>query len=434
MVNRTPHPPTLPALLEALAAAVRAGDLAKAMQLERAILQRLATAAADREAIERQVRDLMASLEEPTTALPDEILDPFNVERGGQYTYSGSDRADDYSRASGSPHPSTDGLVYPVWFGTNRKPAATGQGFTGERHSHTTLGRVDVYVPEAHRFGEIGNDFWTKLRRFDLRDDRLRIQHLATQTSSEFYADLHQAMQTAQDQGETHALIFLHGFNVSFEEAAIRAAQLGFDLKVPGATAFFSWPSRGTVTAYPADEASIEASEQAITDFLVDFTARCGAEKVHIIAHSMGNRGLLRALQRIDGNAQTCGQVKFDQIFLAAPDVDRDLFLDLARLYPPHAQRTTLYASDADLPVHLSARLHDAPRAGYFTPYTVAAGLDTVAVPDFDIDLLGHSYFAEAEALLHDLYDLMRHNQAPGQRQRIKSALDGIQQFWRLVR
>jgi hypothetical protein len=57
-----------------------------------------------------------------------------------------------------------------------------------------------------------------------------------------------------------------------------------------------------------------------------------------------------------------------------------------------------------------------------------------VAVPDFDIDLLGHSYFAEAEALLHDLYDLMRHNQAPGQRQRIKSALDGIQQFWRLVR
>ena len=87
MVNRTPQTQTLPALLEALAAAVRAGDRYGAMQLERAILQRLAAAAADREAIERQVRDLMASLEEPTTALPDEILDPFNVERGGQYTY-----------------------------------------------------------------------------------------------------------------------------------------------------------------------------------------------------------------------------------------------------------------------------------------------------------------------------------------------------------
>ena len=129
-----------------------------------------------------------------------------------------------------------------------------------------------------------------------------------------------------------------------------------------GATAFFSWPSRGSVAAYPADEASIEASEGAIAQFLVDFTAHCGAEKVHLIAHSMGNRGLLRSLQRIAADASTRGKVKFGQVFLAAPDVDRDLFLDLARLYPEHAERTTLYASDGDLAVHLSAKLHDAPR------------------------------------------------------------------------
>ena len=203
---------------------------------------------------------------------------------------------------------------------------------------------------------------------------------------------------------------------------------------MPGATAFFSWPSRGSVTAYPADEATIEASERAITDFLVDFTANCGAEKVHVIAHSMGNRGLLRALQRIAANAETRGKVKFGQIFLAAPDVDRDLFLDLARLYPEHAERTTLYASDGDLPVHLSAKLHDAPRAGYFTPYTVAPGVDTVAVPDFDIDLLGHGYFAQAEALLHDIYDLMRHGQPPARRQRIAAEQFEGMSFWRLRR
>jgi esterase/lipase superfamily enzyme len=124
---------------------------------------------------------------------------------------------------------------------------------------------------------------------------------------------------------------------VTFEEAAIRAAQIGCDLKVLGATTFFSWPSRGTAMAYPADEAASEASEWAITDFLVDFAANCGAEKVHVIAHSMGNRGLLRALQRIAAQAETRGKVKFGQLFLAAPDVDRDLFLDLAQLYPEHA-------------------------------------------------------------------------------------------------
>jgi esterase/lipase superfamily enzyme len=47
-----------------------------------------------------------------------------------------------------------------------------------------------------------------------------------------------------------------------------------------------------------------------------------------------------------------------DAAILAAPDVDRDLFLHLARLYPEHSERTTLYASDGDLPVHLSARMH----------------------------------------------------------------------------
>jgi len=155
---------------------------------------------------------------------------------------------------------------------------------------------------------------------------------------------------------------------------------------------------------------------------------------VHVIAHSMGNRGLLRALQRIAANAETHGKVKFGQIFLAAPDVDRDLFLDLARLYPEHAERTTLYASDGDLPVHLSAKLHDAPRAGYYLPYTVTAGVDTVVVPDFDVDLLGHSYFAQAEALLHDIYDLMRHGEPPASRQRITPAHHDGQSLWKLRR
>ncbi len=78
--------------------------------------------------------------------------------------------------------------------------------------------------------------------------------------------------------------------------------------------------------------------------------------------------------------------------------------------------------------------LHDAPRAGYFTLYTVAPDIDTVAVPDFDVDLLGHSYFAQAEALLHDIYALMRHNEAPARRQRLVSARHEDTAFWRLRR
>ena len=112
-------------------------------------------------------------------------------------------------------------------------------------------------MPEAHRFGETGSGFWTRLMRLDLRDDRLRVQRVEPQERDAFFAEIREAMRAARDTGEPpHALFFLHGFNVSFEDAAIRAAQIGCDLKVPGATAFFSWPSRGSVAAYPADEAT----------------------------------------------------------------------------------------------------------------------------------------------------------------------------------
>lgn len=417
-------------LLQALSAAVQRGDRPAALELARQIQQHLATEAADHAALEHKMRALLAQLDASNRPIRREeawTFDP-RAERGDW-----DDRLREApSSATRGPAPAMvagDERLFPVWFGTNRRATPDGKGFTGERHTQTTLGQVTVRVPEAHRFGETGSSFWQKLRRLDFRDDRLRVHEVTVQDASDFYASLREAMQK---DGASHGLFFLHGFNVSFEEAAIRAAQLGCDLAVPGATAFFSWPSRGAVAAYPADEASIEASERAITDFLVDFATRSGAQKIHVIAHSMGNRGLLRALQRIAANAQTQGQVKFGQIFLAAPDVDRDLFLDLASLYPQHSERTTLYASDADLPVHLSSKLHSAPRAGYFKPYTVAPGVDTVAVPDFDLDLLGHGYFAQAEALLHDMFDLMRLDAPPATRQRMSEALDDGKRFWKL--
>lgn len=335
--------------------------------------------------------------------------------------------------AVGPPVPE-NGIIYPVWYGTNRKPDEGG-GFSGDRYNKTLYGRVDVRIPEAHRFGEIGTSFWKRLLRLDLRDDRLRVQEIVSLEHDACYQEIHAALQAAYDAGnQPHALLFIHGFNVTFDEAAIRAAQIGYDLKVPGPTAFFSWPSKGDAHRYKADEASIEASEQAITDFLVDFAAQCQGAKIHLIAHSMGNRGLLRSLQRIAGNAEIRGKVWFDQIFLAAPDVDRDLFLQLAHLYPEHAGRTTLYTSNGDLPVFLSGKLHEAPRAGYFRPYTIAPGIDTIAVPDFDVDLLGHSYFAQAEALLYDIQALMRHNPNPPDRPRMRDAVDEGKPFWKLGR
>ena len=38
-------------------------------------------------------------------------------------------------------------------------------------------------------------------------------------------------------------IVFVHGFNVKFEEAVLRAAQIKYDLKFAGEVVLFSWPA-----------------------------------------------------------------------------------------------------------------------------------------------------------------------------------------------
>jgi esterase/lipase superfamily enzyme len=228
---------------------------------------------------------------------------------------------------------------------------------------------------------------------------------------------------------DRQAVIFIHGYNVSFEGAALRAAQIGVDLNLAGPMAFFSWPSQGTPAGYPADEATIEACENHIADYLSDFALSSGARRVNVIAHSMGNRGLLRAIQRLIGRAaSTASGVQFGHFILAAPDVDRDLFLELSRAYGQAAQRTTLYISDRDRALDLSGSLHRYPRVGYSPPVTVVPGIDTVYVGNVDLTILGHGYVAEAAEVLRDMHELLQHDAAPDKRfalRRITGAPEG---------
>lgn len=93
-----------------------------------------------------------------------------------------------------------------------------------------------------------------------------------------------------------------------------------------------------------------------------------------------------------------------------------------------------LYASPSDLPVHLSAMLRAAPRAGYYELYTVVPGVDTLAMPDFDLDLIGHSYSAQTEALPYHIRDLMLNGKATIAANRLAPAMDAGGTFWRLKR
>ena len=96
---------------------------------------------------------------------------------------------------------------------------------------------------------------------------------------------------------EKDAFVFVHGFNVTFAEAARRTAQLAHDLGFNGAPILYSWPSRATLVGYVGDQDDAELTAGNLRRFLYKIVAESGARRIHLIAHSMGNRALTYALR-----------------------------------------------------------------------------------------------------------------------------------------
>lgn len=152
---------------------------------------------------------------------------------------------------------------------------------------------------------------------------------------------------------------------------------------------------------------------------------------MHIIAHSMGNRGVLRAVNRIVTQAQQNAQVKFGQIILAAADVDADVFRQLSVAYGQVSARTTLYASKRDLAVEASHWLHGFPRAGLLPPVLVVDHIDTINVTNADLTMLGHGYVADSRTVLQDMHELIMSNKPPGNRFGLREMRNEQgKQFW----
>jgi esterase/lipase superfamily enzyme len=305
---------------------------------------------------------------------------------------------------------------YVVWYGTTRRPknpSDPSQGYSAERDGKMHYGACSVFIPKSHKIGSVGSPWWKRL--ITLTDDRLKLMKVRETDGSAHWQEIADRMMAVAPEDQ-HGLVFVHGYNVSFEDAAVRAAQIGFDLSIKGAMAFFSWPSQGNLDGYLADEATIEVNEDALGEYLTTFAARSGARMVHIIAHSMGNRGVLRAVARIAADAERKSGVRFGQFFLAAADVDVDKFKQLAHAYREVAARATLYVSKRDLAVEASRWLHQFPRVGLMPPVTVIDGLDTINVTNSDLTFLGHGYVADSRDVLVDMHTLIHHNAPPDQR------------------
>lgn len=322
-----------------------------------------------------------------------------------------------------------EGKAYPVWFGTNRKPIDPGdfsKGFGSEREEGEKVwhGAVTVTIPKAHKVGGVGSKWW---KRIFTGDDRLKVvwNTLRRLEIAAFWESVNRAVREhiADGEDDPMAMVYVHGYNVSFEDAAIRAAQIGCDLNLPGPMAFFSWPSKGRLDGYFADSNTVLACVPQLVAFLKGFVAELdeAVKKVHVLAHSMGNRLVLDAVNELN---QEFGRKVFNQAILAAADVDRDVFKQRAGAFREIAERTTLYISNSDNALKASEIVNAFPRAGYYKPETVVDGIDTIRANRVSQGWLGHGYYAEAKELLSDLVQLIHHNAPPNKRAMVREVED----------
>ncbi|MDO6477351.1 alpha/beta hydrolase [Alteromonas sp. 1_MG-2023] len=219
------------------------------------------------------------------------------------------------------------------------------------------------------------------------------------------------------DYQSESALIFIHGFNVSFEDAARRSGQIAVDLGFNGVTAMYSWPSQGDLKKYKVDESNIEWCQPHLEEFLSDFAKNSNIKRIYVIAHSMGNRALVKAYTSALNNDKSIRSI-FKEIILAAPDIDAEVFTrDLLPAMAVHRNPVTLYASSNDKALKISKAINGYPRAGDSDEsIVIVSGLETIDSSEVNTSWLGHSNYADERTLISDMYSLINNGLRPDKR------------------
>ena len=150
-------------------------------------------------------------------------------------------------------------------------------------------------------------------------------------------------------------LLYVHGFNESFESAARSAGQLSHALEFQGRTALFTWPSGGKLFDYAYDRESALWSRDGFVQSLQALVANPTVGRIHIVAHSMGTFLTLEGLRELRDSQDVYSKIA--SVVLASPDVDIDAFEQTVKKLGPLAQRMTVIIDPGDKALALSARI-----------------------------------------------------------------------------
>lgn len=284
----------------------------------------------------------------------------------------------------------------------------------GKQQGDMQLGLCRVSIPKSHQTGSLESPSVIHWEFEEKPENHVMLMEVKTQEEQAFFEMLRQRVA---ESPHGDLLIFIHGYNVTFEDAARRTAQIAHDLEFQGAPVFFSWPSQGELLGYVTDRSNSFWTASHLKDFLLKVHQQSGAQSIHLIAHSMGNRAFGAAIESLAADVDRTQKV-FNEVILAAPDVDARVFTDeIAPKLTGMSQHVTLYASQNDLALKASRAVNGYPRAGDVgSNILILNGIDTIDVTKIDTSLLGHAYYGDNKSVISDIYALMQNTRSPRDR------------------
>lgn len=143
-----------------------------------------------------------------------------------------------------------------------------------------------------------------------------------------------------------HALVFIHGFNNTYEDSVFRLAQIVHDSRMEATPILFTWPSRASLLGYEYDKESTNYSRTALEQSLRLLAQDPNVKDVTVLAHSMGTWLAVEALRQMgirDGRIPS----KIKNVILASPDIDIQVFAkQFAEMGTPKPKFTIFVSQD----------------------------------------------------------------------------------------
>ncbi len=308
-----------------------------------------------------------------------------------------------------------------VFFATNRAPDAGSGKYFGTERGAMSFGISHVGIPPGHL---MGRKEMPSLLKFEWSPDEhkhIKVRDVLRLSQGDFLQRLTRAVAGSPDG---KIMIFVHGYNVEFPEASRDVAQFANDLKFGGPVLLFSWPSQGSLTGYTVDETNAEWAQADFVQLLTHLLETVAARNIYLVAHSMGNRILGRAMTTLAGDRLAGDLIVFREIVMIAPDIDADVFrLDIGPRLARTGIHVTVYASSNDRALMASKAFHGYARVGDAGDgLLVVDGVETVDASDVSAGLLGHSYFAEDRRIMEDIFALLQ----TGQRAENRFGLEAV--------